>query len=106
MPSQRLGTVVIMFAEMAGFEPALPFRVYTRCRRAPSTALTPLQNINSLLSIQHIPHRHDPHGITIQKNSNYGDFAPITSEVYPPPPLLHQRSKRGPDHSHPSPKRK
>jgi hypothetical protein len=30
-------------AERAGFEPAIPFRVYTLSRRAPSTTRTPLQ---------------------------------------------------------------
>jgi hypothetical protein len=29
-------------AERAGFEPAIPFRVYTLSRRAPSTTRTPL----------------------------------------------------------------
>jgi hypothetical protein len=34
-------------AERAGFEPAIPFRVYTLSRRAPSTTRTPLQyNLN------------------------------------------------------------
>ena len=32
-----------VMAERAGFEPAIPFRVYTLSRRAPSTTRTPLQ---------------------------------------------------------------
>jgi hypothetical protein len=35
-------TSALLFAERAGFEPAIPFRVYTLSRRAPSTTRTPL----------------------------------------------------------------
>ena len=34
---------ITKLAERAGFEPAIPFRVYTLSRRAPSTTRTPLQ---------------------------------------------------------------
>ena len=43
------GALLILFAERAGFEPAIPFRVYTLSRRAPSTTRTPLQK-NSVLN--------------------------------------------------------
>jgi hypothetical protein len=39
------GALIILLAERAGFEPAIPFRVYTLSRRAPSTTRTPLQKI-------------------------------------------------------------
>ena len=42
-PAKRPGTDMLLFAERAGFEPAIPFRVYTLSRRAPSTTRTPLQ---------------------------------------------------------------
>jgi hypothetical protein len=49
------------FAERAGFEPAIPFPVYTLSRRAPSTTRTPLlfnylenglKEINNLRALQ------------------------------------------------------
>ena len=36
------GALLILFAERKGFEPLIPFRVYTLSRRAPSTTRTPL----------------------------------------------------------------
>jgi hypothetical protein len=38
-----LKLLTFVTAERAGFEPAIPFRVYTLSRRAPSTTRTPLQ---------------------------------------------------------------
>src|SRR6187399_2324543 len=43
MPGLWPGSVMLLFAERAGFEPAIPFRVYTLSRRAPSTTRTPLR---------------------------------------------------------------
>ena len=37
-----LNFLTFVSAERAGFEPAIPFRVYTLSRRAPSTTRTPL----------------------------------------------------------------
>jgi hypothetical protein len=50
------GCAAADLAERAGFEPAIPFRVYTLSRRAPSTTRTPLlkgcKSTNSSLSFR------------------------------------------------------
>ena len=41
-PFEATLNFLLFFAERKGFEPSIPFRVYTLSRRAPSTTRTPL----------------------------------------------------------------
>jgi hypothetical protein len=74
-----LNFLTFVSAERAGFEPAIPFRVYTLSRRAPSTTRTPLL-LNTARGRKPYPSRGaQKYNIAPYLPNNFSAFAVVTA---------------------------